>query len=55
MARPSEGFPTQPAVDIVLMFFRKMTAPPPHVVVEPLAHTTWRIFVVMVNVFFKKI
>tara|TARA_B100001121_G_scaffold251636_1_gene227898 strand:+ start:341 stop:538 length:198 start_codon:yes stop_codon:yes gene_type:complete len=49
---PSEGFCTQPAVDIVQMFFREMTALPLYVVAAPLAHTTWRIFMVMVNVFF---
>jgi hypothetical protein len=54
VAFPVKVLVTQPAVDIVLMFFREMTAPPLHVVVSPLACTTWRIFVVMVNVFFLK-
>ena len=54
VAFPVKVLTTQPAVDIVLMFFREMTAQPLHVVVSPLACTTWRIFVVMVNVFFLK-
>jgi len=37
---PSEGFCTQPAIDIVQMFFREMTALPLHLVVAPLARTT---------------
>jgi len=51
---PGEGFNYPTSCWHRSMFFREMTALPLHVVASPLASTTWRILVVMVNVFFEK-